>query len=40
LADAYSPVEMDALRGMLPYTPKQTLATSLTLFSPAMVPIM
>lgn len=40
LADAYSPVEMDALRGMLPYTPKQALATSLTLFSPAMVPIM
>ena len=40
LADAYTPVEMKALRDMLPYTPKQTLATSLTLFNPAMIPIM
>jgi hypothetical protein len=31
---------MSALRGMLPYTPKQALATSLTLFNPAMIPIM
>ena len=40
LADAYSPVEMKSLRDMLKYTPKQELATSLSLFNPAMVPIM
>ena len=40
LADAYTPVEMGALRGMLEYSPKQGLATSLTLFNPAMIPIM
>jgi hypothetical protein len=31
---------MEALRGMLEYSPKQGLATSLTLFNPAMIPIM
>lgn len=40
LSDAYSPVEISALRKMLPYCPKQSLATSLTLFNPAMVPVM
>ena len=40
LADAYSPVEMKALQDMLDYTPKQENSTKLTLFNPAMVPIM
>lgn len=40
LADAYTPVEMRALRKMLEYSPKQGLATNLTLFNPAMIPIM
>lgn len=40
LVDAYTPVEMEALRKMLEYSPKQGLATSLTLFNPAMIPIM
>lgn len=40
LADAYTPVEIKALRDMLDKVPKQELATSLTLFNPAMIPIM